>query len=73
MSSKKSIVNFLANFQEAKPSCSGQWYLPAGRMEPGETIQEAVKREVLEETGLDMEPTTLLMVESAVGKLVSFM
>lgn len=24
--------------QEAKPSCSGDWYLPAGRMEPDETI-----------------------------------
>lgn len=25
--------------QEAKRSCAGQWYLPAGRMDPGETIQ----------------------------------
>ena len=24
--------------QEAKPSCRGQWYLPAGRMEENETI-----------------------------------
>lgn len=30
-------------------------------------MQDAVKREVLEETGLDMEPTTLLLVESATG------
>ncbi|XP_014285989.1 8-oxo-dGDP phosphatase NUDT18 [Halyomorpha halys] len=51
--------------QEAKRSCAGQWYLPAGRMEPGETIEEAVKREVLEETGLYMKPTTLIMVECA--------
>ena len=28
--------------QEAKPSCRGQWYLPAGRMEKDETI--VVKR-----------------------------
>jgi len=53
--------------QEANRRCPGQWYLPAGRMEAGETITEAVKREVLEETGLDIEPTTLLMVESATG------
>jgi 8-oxo-dGDP phosphatase len=26
-----------------------------------------VKREVMEETGIDFEPTTLLMVESATG------
>lgn len=24
--------------QEAKSSCAGTWYLPAGRMEPGEDI-----------------------------------
>lgn len=24
--------------QEAKSSCAGQWYLPAGRIEPGENI-----------------------------------
>ncbi|XP_065226432.1 8-oxo-dGDP phosphatase NUDT18 isoform X2 [Planococcus citri] len=51
--------------QEAKSSCAGQWYLPAGRIEPGENILEGVKREVLEETGLEMEPTTLLGVECA--------
>jgi len=25
--------------QEAKPSCRGRWYLPAGRMERNETIE----------------------------------
>ena len=54
-----------SSFQEAKSSCAGQWYLPAGKMEPGEDITEAAKREVLEETGLNMEVTTLLAVESA--------
>lgn len=24
--------------QEAKSSCAGQWYLPAGRVEPGEDL-----------------------------------
>ena len=43
----------------------GQWYLPAGRMEPGEEITEAAIREVKEETGLDFEPSTLLSVEAA--------
>ena len=52
-------------FQEAKSSCAGQWYLPAGRMEPGEDIIEAAKREVLEETGIHFEPSTMLLVESA--------
>ena len=31
--------------QEAKSSCAGQWYLPAGRMEAGEDIAEAARRE----------------------------
>ncbi|XP_022371677.1 8-oxo-dGDP phosphatase NUDT18 isoform X2 [Enhydra lutris kenyoni] len=38
--------------QEAKKECRGSWYLPAGRMEPGETIVEALQREVKEEAGL---------------------
>ncbi|XP_043205982.1 8-oxo-dGDP phosphatase NUDT18-like [Amphibalanus amphitrite] len=58
--------------QEAKSSCAGQWYLPAGRMEAGETIAEAARREVLEETGLELEPTTLLMVETAGGAWYRF-
>ena len=34
-------------------------------MEPGEDIYEASKREVLEETGLHFDPSTLLVIESA--------
>merc|ERR1712209_71450 len=58
--------------QEAKSSCAGQWYLPAGRMEPGEDIAEAAQREVLEETGLHFQVSTLLMVESAGGSWYRF-
>ncbi|NXD32529.1 NUD18 phosphatase, partial [Spelaeornis formosus] len=49
--------------QEAKPECRGRWYLPAGRVEPGEPIETALRREVREEAGLLCEPLTLLALE----------
>lgn len=58
--------------QEAKKSCAGKWYLPAGRMERGETIVQAAEREVLEETSLRVRVTTLLAIESAGGSWFRF-
>lgn len=34
----------------------GYWSLPGGLLETGETLEEAVAREVLEETGLHVKP-----------------
>ena len=40
--------------QRGKAPAAGSWSLPGGRVEPGETLVEAVQREVREETGLDV-------------------
>lgn len=33
----------------------GYWALPGGRVDPGETVEQTVVREIKEETGLDVE------------------
>lgn len=38
------------------------WSLPGGKVEEGETIMEAVEREVKEETGLKVKSTRLLYI-----------
>ena len=41
---------------------NGLWSLPGGGVDPGETPAEAIVREVLEETGLRVEPTAIVGV-----------
>ncbi|ADV60602.1 NUDIX hydrolase [Isosphaera pallida ATCC 43644] len=39
------------------------WYLPAGRVEPGETLAEAAVRETREESGVEIELEGLLAID----------
>src|SRR5207253_8803228 len=41
---------------------AGEWSIPGGILELGETVREGVAREALEETGLTVEPLELLGV-----------
>jgi 8-oxo-dGTP pyrophosphatase MutT (NUDIX family) len=36
----------------------GLWGVPAGKLEPGETPEEAARRELFEETGIELSPST---------------
>jgi 8-oxo-dGTP diphosphatase len=46
--------------KRANPPQQGRWSLPGGRVERGETLCEAVVREVLEETGVEIRVGALI-------------
>jgi 8-oxo-dGTP diphosphatase len=46
--------------KRGKEPQAGRWSLPGGRVEPGETDEQAVVREVREETGLQVVPGPLI-------------
>ena len=48
--------------RRGSPPAYGEWSLPGGAVEPGETLEEAVVREVKEEIGLEVEVVELVAV-----------
>lgn len=48
--------------RRGKPPLQGRWVVPGGTVELGETLEEAVIRELREETGLEVRPLELVTV-----------
>jgi ADP-ribose pyrophosphatase YjhB (NUDIX family) len=53
--------------ERGKPPGAGLWTVPGGRLETGETLAQAVAREVQEETGLVVEVGGLACVVERMG------
>jgi 8-oxo-dGTP diphosphatase len=52
--------------RRARPPASGLYTLPGGGVELGETLEEAVVREVREETALEVDPVALAGYRQAI-------
>ena len=48
--------------QRNQPPAKGFWSVPGGKVEPGESLVEACRREIKEETGLDTEAKNIVAV-----------
>ena len=48
--------------ERGNPPLAGLWSLPGGGVETGERLEEAIVREVLEETGLQVTPESIATV-----------
>lgn len=51
---------------------NGQWCLPGGQMEPGESITETCSREVWEETGLRVKVERLIGVYTSPHRIIEY-
>lgn len=52
--------------QRGKAPHYGRWMVPGGTLEWGETLEDAVRREVREETGIDIEIETFVEIIEAI-------
>ena len=65
ISSVEAIIskdNSLLFLRRQNSPAKGQWWFPGGRIRKGETLEEALYREVKEETGLEVIKSKLINV-----------
>ena len=58
--------NSLLFLRRQNSPAKGQWWFPGGRIRKGETLEEALYREVKEETGLEVIKSKLVNVYSRI-------
>jgi 8-oxo-dGTP diphosphatase len=54
--------------RRARPPRLGEWSIPGGAQQVGETVAQAAEREIFEETGLTVRAAELVSVEDAVTR-----
>lgn len=54
--------------RRGKEPLRGRWVVPGGTVELGETLEQAVVRELKEETGLDVRPLELVTVFDRIAR-----
>ena len=52
--------------KRGREPAKGLWAIPGGKIEPGEKLTDAVKREFLEETGIEVEAGEVVYVFDAI-------
>lgn len=60
--------NSVLLIRRGREPLKGEWSIPGGMLELGESLTDGVKREVLEETGLRVRPLEVLAVFDRVQK-----
>lgn len=63
----------LNQYKGALPGAGGYWCIPGGKLEEGESIIDGVRREMLEETGVEPHVGNLLYVQQFEHDGVEFM